>query len=509
MRWQNPIIFSDFSDPDIIKVEDDFYMVASSFTYLPGIPLLHSKDLIHWRRINYCVRSLPFKCYNQPNHGAGTWAPAIRYHKGWFYVFVPLPDEGIFVTKTQDPYGEWSPLHCLKSTKGWIDPCPFWDEDGKAYMIHAFAKSRCGIKHRLAICQMNEEATELLDEGKIVYDGEQRNPTIEGPKLYKRNGYYYIFAPAGGVETGWQVVLRSKKLYGPYEEKVVLHQGETQVNGPHQGGYVELTEDECYFVHFQDANYYGRIVHLQPMSWYNDWPFIGQELNGDGIGEPVVEWERTNTLLQETPYNLIKSDTFNQTSLGLQWQWQANPNEKWYSLTERPNYLRLYAMPNKAGRENLLWYAPHLLTQMIEGPDFEVEVEIDISGLLVGDRMGIGLLGHQYKALTLVRKTDGLKLELLEGNVLETSKEGLVAEEKTCIGILEDTTLYFKILFKQGLYQFTYWAQNTMPQKTDYFKATKGTWVGAKLMLFCSNDNNETSSGYCDFASFKWQSHSI
>lgn len=216
-NYRNPVLYMDYSDPDVIRVGEDYYMVASSFTYLPGVPLLHSRDLIHWEQLAWCVEKLPFARYDLPAHGCGTWAPAIRYHDGMFYVFIPLPDEGIFVTTAKNPAGPWSELHCIKQACGWIDPCPFWDDDGSAYMAHAYAKSRCGIKHRIDVCRMAPDASRLLDDGVEVFNNELMHPTMEGPKFYKRNGWYYIFAPAGGVGTGWQVALRSRSPLGPYE----------------------------------------------------------------------------------------------------------------------------------------------------------------------------------------------------------------------------------------------------------------------------------------------------
>ena len=210
-QYQNPILYADYSDPDVIRVGEDYYMVSSSFTYLPGVPLLHSKDLVHWELINHCVSSLPFEKYDFPSHGSGTWASSIRYHEGTFFVFIPLVDEGILVARSRDPYGEFE-LNLLCKSKGWIDPCPFWDEDGKAYMVFAYAKSRCGMKHRLSMVEIDPNCRGLLSEPKLIFDGEQIAPTTEGPKMYKKNGYYYILMPSGGVEDGWQSCLRSRSV---------------------------------------------------------------------------------------------------------------------------------------------------------------------------------------------------------------------------------------------------------------------------------------------------------
>ncbi len=198
------------------------------------------------------------------------------------------------MVKARNPAGPWTEPLLIKPARGWIDPCPFWDDDGNAYLVHAWARSRSGINSILTINRMTADGTKLLDEGMMVFDGRIHHPTIEGPKLYKHNGYYYIFAPAGGVTSGWQTVLRSRNLYGPYEDKIVMDQGKTAINGPHQGAWVELKSGESWFIHFQDRAAFGRIVHLQPVAWRDDWPVIGVDADGDGKGEPVLSYRKPN-----------------------------------------------------------------------------------------------------------------------------------------------------------------------------------------------------------------------
>jgi beta-xylosidase len=260
--YSNPIIHADYSDPDVIRVGNDFYMTASSFNCSPGLPVLHSVNLVNWEIIGYALQKQPpFDVFNFPQHGNGVWAPAIRYHNGEFFIYWGDPDFGIYVVKAKNPEGPWSEPHLVHAAKGWIDPCPFWDDDGKAYLVHAFAGSRSGIKSVLVINEMSPCGLSIDEKCTLVFDGHENHRTIEGPKLYKRNGYYYIFAPAGGVKPGWQTVLRSKNIYGPYEIKTVLHQGNTPINGPHQGGWVELESGESWFIHFRDKDAYGRIVY--------------------------------------------------------------------------------------------------------------------------------------------------------------------------------------------------------------------------------------------------------
>src|SRR5712692_7787075 len=194
--YRNPILHADYSDPDVVRVGDDFYLVASSFNAAPGLPILHSHDLVNWTIIGHALpRQATFDVFRKPQHGNGAWAPAIRYHNADFYIFYPDPDYGIYMIKAKEPVGPWSEPLLIKAAKGWIDPCPFWDNDGRAYLVSAFARSRAGIKSILVVSRMSEDGTKLLDDGVMVFDGHEQDPTVEGPKLYKRNGNYYIFAP--------------------------------------------------------------------------------------------------------------------------------------------------------------------------------------------------------------------------------------------------------------------------------------------------------------------------
>ncbi len=485
--YQNPILMTDLSDPDVIRVGEDFYLVSSSFTYLPGVPLLHSRDMLHWRLLSWCVERLPFARYNEPCHGCGTWAPAIRYHEGTFYVFIPLPDEGIFVTKAQNPCGPWTELTPIWEGKGWIDPCPFWDDDGRAWMAHAYARSRCGIKHRIDVCGMAPDASRLLDEGVEVYNNPLLHPTMEGPKLYKKFGYYYIFAPAGGVPTGWQTVLRSKSILGPYEAKIVLNQGKTAINGPHQGAWVDTPDGRDWFYHFQDRGVYGRILHLQPMCWVDGWPFIGQEQNGDGIGEPVAQWPMPLPE-QAEGFELAAGDDFRGDRLGLQWQWQANPDPGWYDLN---GALELRILPCPRG-ESLLWYMPNVLTQMAQAEDFFMEAPVKLEAGEAGDEGGIAVMGHSYSALALHGGKNGLELRLYRGRVTEQTSRGEAEEELAFRMPWEGEEAILRLHFHRGG-TVTYscvdqsGAETALPGE---FPADKSTWSGAKPALFARNIGN-------------------
>ena len=502
MDYQNPILYADYSDPDAIRVGEDYYMVASSFTYLPGVPLLHSKDLVHWEIINYCVRALPFEKYDRPSHGSGTWAPSIRYHDGQFIVFIPLPDEGILVARSADLYGEFQ-LNLLCESKGWIDPCPLWDDDGRAYMVFALARSRCGVKHRLMLTEMDPDCTRLIGEPRIIFDGEQMAPTTEGPKIYKHDGEYLILAPSGGVATGWQSAFRAKNVWGPYEYRVVMRQGSTPVNGPHQGGWVTAPDGRDWFIHFQDVHELGRITHLQPMCFNGGWPFIGSDLDGDGIGEPVSEWRLP---VEGQPlYEIAQSDSFPEGRPGLQWQWQANPKERYFAGSGAENALRLACLVNEK-RENLLWYAPNALTQIPQHPSLTATVTVRLSQEgAAGDMAALGVIGHAYGYLGLQRGPGGFRLALYHGQVTEKTFEGQAAETlEAALDWPRETAILRLEIFPDKTYSFA-WSAGGEPYTPigGRYPLRRATWTGAKLCLWACSRENLPSDGYGEFTSFQ------
>lgn len=412
--YKNPVLNADYSDPDAIRVGDDFYLVSSSFEDMPGLPILHSKDLVNWSIIGHAlVRQPPFDHFDIPRHGDGVWAPALRYYKGEFYLYYPDPDYGIYLIKAKNAAGPWSNPIMVYPGKGLIDPCPLVDDDGRMYLVHGFAGSRAGIKSVIAINKLNADGNKVTDAGVIVYDGHETDPTIEGPKLYKRNGYYYIFAPAGGVPTGWQLVLRSKNIYGPYERKVVMDQGKTTVNGPHQGAWVTTQTGEDWFLHFQDKEQYGRVVHLQPIVWKNNWPVIGSDKDDDGKGEPVLVYKKPNvgkTYPIETP---VESDEFNGNTLGLQWQWMANAQSNWYYMNPSKGALRLYSDKMPEGAKNL-WGAGNVLLQKFMAPEFEATTKMTFTpNIKLEEKAGLTIMGFNYAGIAVKNKKMAYTLFLI------------------------------------------------------------------------------------------------
>ena len=529
-NYRNPILYADYSDPDAIRVGEDYFMVASSFSNSPALPILHSKDLVNWKVVNYCLKHIPEFRYNNPLHGCGVWAPSIRYHEGTYYVCFPMPDEGIYMTTTKDPFGEWSEPVNIRPGAGWIDPCPFWDDDGNAYLVAGVAKSRIGYKSVLHIVRMRPDGMGIFGDEVKIFDGNENGQiTIEGPKMYKRNGYYYIFAPAGGVKTGWQTILRSKNPFGPYEHKVVLRQGDSLVNGPHQGAWVDTVTGEDWFLHFQDVYAAGRITHLQPMHWENDWPIIGINKEGNDYGEPVMQYVKPNIgktaeeLNDTDKYPVCEPDTtdeFDTDKMMLQWQWNSNYDDSWYvtktdaygKKVPDGSYIRLNALASTPLRAVSDYR--NLLLQKWPAPEFECVTKMCVNGLENGDYAGIVSLGVEYGAVGIVKNFGEYSIRTVRGTQSFDCEAAYSKEDVKDYPIAKDTfadkekTVYLRYTVKRTGTKDTKemaLAVKNVPveevtleisfdgkayEKQVSFTAKAGRWVGVKNGMFV-NHNNE------------------
>ncbi len=502
--YTNPILYADYSDPDVARIGDDYFMTASSFNAAPGLPILHSKDMVNWELVNHALlKQVPEETFKIPQHGNGVWAPSIRSHNNELYIYWGDPDHGIYMVKTDDPYGSWEKPVLVMEGKGLIDPSPLWDDDGKAYLVHAYAGSRAGVKSLLSVNKMNEEGTKVLDAGKHVFDGHEDQPTVEGAKFYKRNGYYYIFAPAGGVATGWQLVLRSKNIYGPYEEKVVLEQGSTKINGPHQGAWVETPQGEDWFYHFQDVEAYGRIVHLQPMSWKNDWPVMGEDKDGNGIGEPVKSHKKPSVGKEYAIVTPAETDEFTSDSLGLQWQWNANPEVVWHAKLPGEDYLRLFSIKAQEDYKNL-WMTPNILLQKFPAPDFTATTKIKLipEEAEEGKRAGLIIMGMDYATLTITQDKQGFLIRQTKAiDAITGTKEETIAEKR-----IDSNEVIFrvKISAPNAMCEFSYSEDGEkFTEIGEDFMAKPGKWIGAKVGLFSVSTQKAKRGGYADVAYFR------
>lgn len=493
--YRNPVLHADYSDPDVCAVGEDYFLTASSFNCTPGLPILHSKDLVNWKIVNYALKKVePVEYYNEARHGKGVWAPSIRFHEGMYYIYWGDPDFGIFMVKTRDPYGEWDKPVLVKAGKGMIDPCPLWDDDGRVYLAHAWAGSRAKFNSVLTVCELNKEGTAVISDPVLVFDGNDGvNHTIEGAKFYKRNGFYYLFAPAGGVVSGWQLVMRSKNVYGPYEARIVMAQGKTDINGPHQGGWVDTPAGESWFLHFQDKGAYGRVLHLNPMKWINDWPVIGVDKDGDGCGDPVSRYRKPKTDKTypiETP---VESDEFDTRKLGLQWEWHANYQDV-FGFTTNMGYARIYGHELSSHFKNF-WEVPNLLMQKFPAEEFTATAKLKVSAKDDGQLSGLIIMGWDYSWIGVEKQGEKF---LLKQAVCKDAEQGNL-EQVSTLAVLEpsrkfeaglfpnyEREIYIRVHVDKGAYcRFSYSLDGKkFTEAGTLFKARQGKWIGAKVGMF-------------------------
>ncbi len=476
--YLNPVLNADYSDPDVIRVGSKYYMVASDFHYL-GMQVLESYDLLNWRIISQIYDRFDYPGWDSNAHFAGgAWAPAIRYHAGRYYVYFCTYDEGLFMSSATDPKGPWTPLHCLKEVPKWEDPCPFWDDDGQAYLGRSKWRAGPIILHR-----MSADGKTLLDDGVTIYEG----PVAEGTKFLKRNGYYYLIIPEGGVGEGWQTVLRSRNIYGPYERQVVLEQGSTDVNGPHQGALVDTPEGDWWFFHFQMVNPTGRIVHLQPARWADDWLQIGVDIDMNGVGEPVRVWPSPYPSAG-TPDLPQTDDEFTgdsqywvgdrQRALGLQWQWNHNPADDHWSLTERKGWLTLHALPS----ENLRM-SRNMLTQKTMGYESEAVTLIDARGISSGTYAGLLCAGDRFCGIGV--SAEGIYIE-------NDGKREVVVGRRP-----KRVWLKVSIDNRRNTHQFYYSLDGKKYVAAGQpFSLKWGSWKGTRAGLYCYGDGGTAAFDY-------------
>ncbi len=506
--YTNPVINADYSDPDVCvgPSGEDYYMTASSFQCVPGLPILHSRDLVNWEIINYALDNLYegdeqlLHHFSKPQHGAGVWAPSIRYHNGWYYIYWGDPDYGVYMVKTQDPAGKWTNPLCVIKGQGYIDTTPLWDDDGRCYLVNGWANSRAKFASVLTVRELSADGTRAIGQPVIVFDGNgTENRTCEGPKFYKRDGWYWILCPAGGVPTGFQLAMRSKTPFGPYEHKIVLAQGNTIVNGPHQGGWVHTKYGEDWFLHFQDKEAYGRVVHLQPVDWTSGWPMMGSN------GEPVLTYRKPKTSCTQI-VNPVENDEFNAPTLGKQWQWQANYDEK-FGMPTAFGTFRIYTHKLAEGWKNL-WDVPNMLLQKTPADRFTVTAKLRMTSKAEGQFGGLIMMGLDYSAL-VVRRV-GREFQLVQMTCFGADKGQ--RQNETVIATLKPT-VEDRIDYKPGIHE-DIWLRLTVNDSKmkfayslngkkfidcgDVFKMKEGKWIGAKFGFVAVETDAKADRGWID-----------
>ncbi|HKI45555.1 MAG TPA: glycoside hydrolase 43 family protein [Balneolales bacterium] len=324
--YTNPVIASDFPDPDVIRVGSDYYMVNTTMFIFPGVTILKSHDLVNWQYCSNAVRRFNFSpCYDLDGcnrYGHGQWATSLRYHNGKYYLLFITLDEGGFLVTSANPEGPWKIRHL---PKGFYDASLLFDDDGKIYVAHGYSK--------IYVTELDKNFAPM-GKDSLVFTGDIRHG-LEGTHFYKIHGYYYLYGTYGGRD-GIQVALRSKNVYGPYQEKVVIRDTTQGVNfGIHQGALVKTQTGQWWTMLFVDQGAFGRFPSLQPVKWVDGWPMIGVD------GKAVVVYKKPDVGRSYPITTLPASDEFNERKLDMQWGWNHNPVPGKWSLTERRDYLRL------------------------------------------------------------------------------------------------------------------------------------------------------------------------
>jgi len=404
--YLNPVVPSDYSDVDCIRVGGDYYAISSTFQFSPGMVILHSTDLVNWTILGHAIADLnqigPDLDWSKMNrYGKGVWAGSIRYHDQKFWIYFGTANEGYFMTTATNPAGPWEPLHPVLKAAGWDDCCPFWDDNGQGYLVG----SKFSDGYKIHLFKLTADGRDLVEGYDEVI---HQSRGSEANKLYKFNGFYYhLFSE---VKSEGRVVMmeRAKNIAGPYTEVRQLNHGDKAAMEPNQGGIVQTEKGEWYFfTHHGTGAWEGRCLSLLPVTWTDGWPIIGQA-GADGIGSMV--WAGPKPVANTKIVTPQTDDEFEETTLPPQWEWNYQPRAEKWSLTERPGYLRLHAF--KPLRADDLLAAGNTLTQRVmRTTNNVVTVALDLSGMADGQVAGLCHFSKDDSTLGVRQTGDQLALE--------------------------------------------------------------------------------------------------
>lgn len=488
--YRNPILPADYSDIDCIRVGDDYYAVSSTFQYSPGFIILHSKDLVNWKIMGHAVKDItsisPEMNWDKMNrYGRGIWAGAIRYHDNKFWIYFGDPDMGYFMTTAKKAEGPWEPLTHILAEKGWDDPCPFWDDDGQGYLIG----TKFADNYKIHLFKMSSDGKSLIQESdKVIY----QSKGSEANKVFKiQDTYYHFFSEV--KSTGRVVMMeRSKNIYGPYEGPKQLSYAQKEYHEPNQGGIVQTQKGDWYFLthHGSSGDWAGRIMSLLPVNWIDGWPILGKA-DSNKIGSMV--WQDKIPLKGKKITYPQTSDTFNNSELGLQWEWNYQPKTDNWSLTERKGWLRLRAFrPIENG--NLLKAGNTLTQRVIRTASSEVIVKLDLSGMSEGQKAGLTHFGSPNYSSIGVSFKNGIKK-------IEFDTKGEIKEDQK----LETNQLWLKSSWGlDGLSKYEY---STDGKKFivigESYQLKWGAYRGDRIGIYCYNDKEE--KGFIDIDYFNYK----
>lgn len=490
-KYKNPIVFADFPDPDVVRVGDTYYMATTTMHHFPGCTLLKSKDMVNWE---YCAQPLEqlstkdsYNLLNDQNaYAKGMWACAIAYHDGRFYIMINGNDAGGYILSATDPEGKWEKKQL---DRVYYDPGMLFD-NGKVYVV-------CGTT-TIRMCELDEDFNFIREKTLLTADA-----MLEGCHLYKIGDYYYIYGTYGGWPSG-QTVLRSKSVFGTYEEKMLVEKWiDGNANTVHQGALIETPTGEWWTILQQDLGALGRMPNLQPVKWENDWPVIGNN------GVPYTTYTKPNVGTCSPSVAMVTNDNFRSYPIGMQWEWNHNPDNGAWSLFERPGWLRL----KTSGAADRLTQARNMLTQRIyafhdkSSQASTGTVRLDVTNLQEGDRAGICILQDPYAAIAVEVK-DGKK-QLVWWQDQLTANSGFTPSQKTQTVDIDDVVyLRAAITYGTSKTQF-YYSVDNKTYKPLGSQTTLGynlsVFVGARFGLFCYNTQTG-SEGYADFDWFSTES---
>ncbi len=489
--YRNPVLPSDYSDIDAIRVGSDYYAISSTFQYSPGMVILHSYDLVNWEILSHVTNDLTQigaeLNWNKMNrYGKGIWAGSIRYYNNKFWVYFFTPDEGLYMSVASNPAGPWQPLHKMWDTKGWDDCTPFWDDDGQGYLI----ATNYADKYKIHLFKMITDGKELLMASDSII---HQSRGSEANKLYKINGWYYHYYSEVKSEGRVPMMGRSKSIYGPYENKQIFHVNKSKDKEPNQGGLIQTANgDWWFFTHQGTGSWEGRAACLLPVTWVNEWPIIG-EIGKDTIGNMV--WQYSKPISTTTNLSIQTNDTFNQPFLADQWEWHYQPRLDKFSLTDHKGFLRLYAFKpiDSSGsndKRKILYRVGNTLTQRsMRTSKNEVIIKLETKGMANGQLAGLCHYAGTYSTFG-VQQINGIKTLVYNNNGQETT--GLTISNAIW---LKSTWGYDGI----SQYAYSFDGENFIPFGNTY-QLTWGFYRGDRIGIYCYNTMAE--KGYVDIDFF-------
>ncbi len=485
--YRNPVLPSDYSDIDCIRVGSNYYAISSTFQFSPGMVILQSADLVNWSIIGHAIADLrqisPELNWDRMNrYGKGVWAGALRFHDGKFWIYFGTPDEGYFMTTAKDPRGPWEPLHPLLKAKGWDDCCPFWDDDGQGY----FVGTNFSDGYKIHLFKLTPDGRDLvMDSDRVIY----QSKGSEANKLYKINGvYYHLFSE---VKAAGRVLMmqRAKSMNGPFEGPRQLKHADREALEPNQGGLVQSEAGEWFFyTHHGRGSWEGRCNSLLPVTWVDGWPIIGQ-VGNDGIGRMVWAGKKpvANTLII-IPQS---SDDFESLALPAQWEWNYQPRDEKWSLEERPGWLRLHAfVPLEP--DNLFKAGNTLTQRCFRTSTNEVIVKLDLSGLADGQKAGLCHFAKTRSMLGVTQSGTSRRLEYKHNDEITSGPEldGEIVWLRSTWG-----------LDGKSQYSFSLDGKNFTPFGKPYLLSW-GSYRGDRIGLY--SYNNKAEAGYVDVDFFHY-----